>query len=37
MIVWDIVNESGLYRLKGHKGQITQVQFLKQKDVLITR
>ncbi|XP_022656583.1 WD repeat-containing protein 3-like isoform X2 [Varroa destructor] len=28
IIVWDIVNESGLYRLRGHKGPITQVSFL---------
>jgi WD40 repeat protein len=37
VIVWDIVNESGLYRLKGHKGQITQAMFLKEKNVIVSR
>lgn len=37
MIVWDIINESGLYRLKGHKDAITEVLFLEDKNLLITR
>ncbi|XP_056016020.1 WD repeat-containing protein 3-like isoform X2 [Ostrea edulis] len=36
VIVWDIVNESGLFRLKGHKGQITQVVFLKERNVIVS-
>ncbi|XP_018493738.1 WD repeat-containing protein 3 [Galendromus occidentalis] len=28
IITWDIINECGLYRLRGHKGPITQVKFL---------
>jgi U3 small nucleolar RNA-associated protein 12 len=31
LIVWDVVNESGLYRLKGHKGPITRVSCQGQK------
>ena len=31
VIVWDVVNECGLFRLKGHKGPITRVRFLKDK------
>ncbi|KAI6196720.1 hypothetical protein M3Y94_01142400 [Aphelenchoides besseyi] len=27
VIMWDIVSESGLFRLTGHKGSITQLQF----------
>lgn len=26
--VWDVVGEAGLYRLRGHKGEITDVKFL---------
>ena len=37
VVVWDLVNESGLYRLKGHKGPITQCHFLKERNMLITR
>uniref|UniRef100_A0A5F8H4M2 WD repeat domain 3 n=1 Tax=Monodelphis domestica TaxID=13616 RepID=A0A5F8H4M2_MONDO len=36
VIVWDVINESGLYRLKGHKDAITQVLFLREKNLLIT-
>ena len=28
LIVWDVVNEAGLYRLKGHKGPVTNVAFM---------
>ncbi|VDK49468.1 unnamed protein product [Anisakis simplex] len=27
IILWDIVNECGLFRLNGHKGSVTQLQF----------
>jgi len=37
VIVWDIINECGLYRLKGHKDAVTQVLFLENKNLLITR
>jgi len=37
VIVWDIVNESGLYRLKGHKGLITQAAFFKNRNILVSR
>lgn len=36
VIVWDVINESGLYRLRGHKDVITQVLFLKEKNLLVT-
>ena len=29
VIVWDVINESGLYRLKGHKGPVTRVSCTK--------
>ena len=28
VIVWDVINESGLYRLQGHKGPVTNVAFM---------
>lgn len=37
VIMWDIINECGLYRLKGHKDEVTQVLFLENKNLLITR
>lgn len=37
VIVWDIINECGLYRLRGHKDMITQALFLKDKNLLVTR
>lgn len=36
VIVWDVINESGLYRLRGHKDVITQVLFSKEKNLLVT-
>lgn len=36
VIVWDIINECGLYRLRGHKDVITQALFLKDKNLLVT-
>lgn len=37
VIVWDIVNECGLYRLKGHKGLVTKALFFRNKNLLVTR
>lgn len=37
VIVWDIINECGLYRLRGHKDVITQALFVKDKNLLVTR
>lgn len=37
IVVWDVVSESGLFRLKGHKHVITNLQFMKdQPDILIS-
>lgn len=36
IVVWDVVAETGLKRLSGHKGAVTQVQFLPDKDVLVS-
>ena len=35
VIVWDVINECGLYRLKGHKGPVTSISFQKD-DVLVS-
>lgn len=37
VIVWDVINESGLYRLRGHKDAVTRALFLKGRNLLITR
>ena len=37
VIIWDIINEAGLFRLKGHKGPVTQALFMKEKNIMITR
>lgn len=37
VIVWDIINECGLYRLRGHKDIVTQALFLKDRNLLVTR
>lgn len=37
VIVWDIVNESGLYRLRGHKDVVTQALFLRDRNLLVSR
>lgn len=29
IVIWDVVNQSGQFRLKGHKGPVNQVQFMK--------
>ncbi len=36
LIVWDIVNESGKYRLKGHKGVITDCALIPEKNLLVS-
>uniref|UniRef100_A0A3Q3QZH0 Small-subunit processome Utp12 domain-containing protein n=1 Tax=Monopterus albus TaxID=43700 RepID=A0A3Q3QZH0_MONAL len=36
VIVWDIINECGLYRLRGHKDIITEALFLQDKNLLVT-
>ena len=30
IVVWDVVNQSGLFRLKGHKGPVNKVEFMQQ-------
>ena len=37
VILWDVVNETGMFRLKGHKDSITQCYFLDNANVIITR
>lgn len=37
VIVWDVISECGLYRLKGHKDAITQALFLREKNLLVSR
>lgn len=37
VIIWDVINESGLYRLKGHKDAVTQALFLRERNLLVTR
>lgn len=34
--VWDVVNSSGLYRLRGHKGSVTSLSFLNKINCLIS-
>jgi len=36
IIVWDTVSENGLYRLKGHKGMITKLLFMRSHNILIS-
>ena len=36
VIIWDVVTESGLHRLTGHKGIVTQVCYLKEFNVLVS-
>ena len=35
-MVWDVVNESGMFRLRGHKGVVTQCRFLRDRNVLVS-
>lgn len=37
IVIWDLVGECGLFRLKGHKSPITSVLFLKKRNILISR
>jgi U3 small nucleolar RNA-associated protein 12 len=36
LVLWDLVNESGLFRMRGHKAQITQALFMSNANILIT-
>ncbi|XP_065226210.1 WD repeat-containing protein 3 [Planococcus citri] len=36
IVVWDIVAESGLFRLSGHKGSVTQVRFMNSRNILVS-
>ena len=36
LVIWDLVSECGLFRLKGHKAMIMQTVFMKKKNVLIS-
>jgi U3 small nucleolar RNA-associated protein 12 len=36
LVIWDLVGECGLFRLKGHKAPITQAIFMKKKNILIS-
>lgn len=35
-MIWDVVAESGVCRLVGHKGVVTQVAFMKNENVLLS-
>uniref|UniRef100_A0A915KWN7 Calponin-homology (CH) domain-containing protein n=1 Tax=Romanomermis culicivorax TaxID=13658 RepID=A0A915KWN7_ROMCU len=35
-IVWDIVNESGLYKLMGHQAPVTQCKLIRKSSILVT-
>ena len=37
LIVWDVINEAGLFRLLGHKGPITHCVFMKNSNTVISR
>ncbi len=37
LVVWDLVGECGLFRLKGHKAPIAKVIFMNKKNVVISR
>lgn len=37
IVVWDLIGENGLFRLKGHKAPITKLLFLKNQNILISR
>ncbi|XP_064484257.1 WD repeat-containing protein 3-like [Ornithodoros turicata] len=36
IILWDVVSEAGLFRLKGHKGVVTRCRFMKSGSILIS-
>ena len=37
IVIWDVVAEAGMYRLRGHKGQVTQARFMQRCNVVISR
>lgn len=37
IVVWDLVGECGLFRLKGHKAPITNVLFVPNRNILVSR
>jgi U3 small nucleolar RNA-associated protein 12 len=37
LVIWDITSETGLFRLKGHKGPLTSAFFLDSKNIIISR
>lgn len=37
IVLWDLIGESGLFRLKGHKAPITKVIFVPKRNILISR
>ena len=36
VVLWDVVNEAGLYRLRGHSKEVMQARFLSERNLLIT-
>lgn len=36
VVVWDLIAESGLFRLSGHKGSVTQVRFMSSRNILVS-
>lgn len=36
IVVWDVIGEAGIYRLKGHKGAITGLQFAPKHSLLLS-
>lgn len=36
LVVWDVVSERGMVRLRGHKGKVTRVRFLQSRNVLVS-
>ncbi|XP_045126628.1 WD repeat-containing protein 3-like isoform X2 [Portunus trituberculatus] len=36
LVVWDVVSERGMVRLRGHKGKVTRVRFMQTRNVLVS-
>ena len=36
VVLWEVVNEAGLYRLRGHSKEVMQARFLSDRNILIT-
>ncbi|ROT67348.1 hypothetical protein C7M84_014583 [Penaeus vannamei] len=36
IVVWDVVSERGIVRLKGHQGKITRLRFLKDRSIVVS-